>query len=149
MATHNENIKIAIQEAERELSGLVEKLKEYEETRLRITNIETFIKAGKVMLGVTDQSTEDNPSYVSSELFPPKGVEGDLSEKSHFEGIVEILKDTNTPLSLRELAEEFYKRKWKLSEKNGRQVLRAAILRHSDKLNRIVRGITAYYELKT
>ena len=47
----------------------------------------------------------------------------------------EILREINRAMSLKEIADEFYKRNWKLSEKNGRQVLRAAMLRYSDKFN--------------
>ena len=148
MSKQNNNIKAAIEEAERELTGLLEKLKEYDETKVRIANIETFIKAGKAMVGVSEQSSGVGVISPSPELFPEKKSESDLIEKPHLQGITEILKETGRALSLREIAGEFHNRKWKLSEKNGRQVLRATVLRYPDKFKKIEKGLTAYYELQ-
>lgn len=148
MVAHN-NKSTVIEEAERELTTLNEKLKEYDEIRLQIANLEAFIKAGRAVIGITKPSAGIDEGYASPELFPKKAGRDELIEKPHIEGIKEILGETKGPMSLRELADEFHERKWKLSKENGRQVLRSAIGRYLDDFNTTMQGITTYYELKS
>jgi len=148
MVSYVGDIKKAITGAERELDSLNEKIKELETIRLRMMQIETFLKAARAVVGVTDQLSENSLTQVASEMFTGTDKTITIIEKPHLVGIAEILKEVNKPLSLSDLAEEFRKRNWKISEKNGRQVLRAAILRRPDMFNRTIQGITAYYALK-
>lgn len=148
MVSYVDDITKAIMGAEQELDSLNERMKEYETLRLRMAQLETFLKAAKVVVGETDQLNQGASIPVTPELFARTDKESNISEKTHLESIAEILKEVSKPLSLSELAEEFKKRNWKISEKNGRQVLRASILRRPNMFNKSFQGITAYYELK-
>ena len=147
MVSYAGDIAKAIKGAEQELSSLNERIKEYEEIRLRMIQMETFLKAARAVVGVTDQVGETALSPVT-EPFPGTNEEINIAEKTHLKSIIEILKEVNKPLSLSGLVEEFKKRNWKISEKNGRQVLRASILRRPNMFNKSIQGMTAYYELK-
>jgi hypothetical protein len=154
--TDTNNITKAIHDAEQEHEKLLETLKGYEKTKLRVAQLESFISLGKTLLGM-DSSTEEAKSSAQLSLLQPQEdlpalalSDVDLIQKPLKEGVIEILTESGKELSLAEIADGFRKRHWKLSEKNGRQVLRGTVQRFPELLTKTVRGAanTAYYKIK-
>lgn len=148
------NMKKAIQDAQQEHGQLLETLKGYEKTKLRVAQLESFINMGKALLGV-DVVAEEIKPVVQFSLLPQDATPApDQSKNTELtlmplkEGVLQILTESDRALSLAEIADEFRKRHWKLSEKNGRQVLRGTMLRFTELVTRTVKGYTAYYRIK-
>lgn len=152
------NIKKAIQDAQQEHGKLLEALKGYEKTKLRVAQLESFINMGKALLSIETVAEASKPD-VQLPLLPqeatPKPNQSTEASKDtsatvrpHKEGILEILTASGRALSLAEIAEEYRKRHWKLSERNSRQVLRGAVLRWPDVFTQTMKGNTAYYQVK-
>ena len=153
-----DNIKKAIHDAQQEHGKLLETLKGYEKTKLRVAQLESFINMGMALLSI-DTVTEASKPDVQLPLLPQeatpktdKSIEASKDIASpimpHKEGILEILTASGRALSLAEIAEEYRKRHWKLSERNSRQVLRGAVLRWHDLFTKTMKGNTAYYKIK-
>lgn len=147
------NIEKAIRDAQQEHARLLETLKEYEKTRSRAAQLEAFINLGKALLEITTTKEEGKPESKPSSL--PKEVRPTLTQPGGREivrtlkdGVLHILRESGRALSLAELADEFHKRHWKLSEKNARQVLRGTVLRMPESLTKTMKGYTAYYQIK-
>ncbi len=147
------NIQKAVQDAQQEHARLLDTLKEYEKTRARVAQLEAFINLGIALLEITttkeEGKPENQPSLLPKEAKPtlaqPRGKETVRTLK---DGLLQILTESGMALSLAEIADEFRKRNWKLSEKNGRQVLRGTVLRIPDLVTRTLKGYTAYYQIK-
>jgi hypothetical protein len=129
-------IRKAIEEARREHASLLDALKEYEKTKLRVEQLESFINMGVALLGDEKLPQEEQPRLVLRQPREPNITEArdgsTLTSKPIQEGMNEILKESPRKLTLREIAEEFRKRSWKLSEKNSREVLRGVVKKHRD-----------------
>jgi uncharacterized protein YihD (DUF1040 family) len=138
------NINKAIQEAQDECNSLIEQLKEYDKIKLKISQLEAFINTGKTLLG-NDVNTRDNTeTSISPSLFPDE-----KQPLTHLESVKKILADGGSELSLNDLVEQYRKRNWKLSESNGREVLRGIMLRHSKDFKKTMKKNVSYYELAT
>ena len=139
MFDENDNIKKAIQLAEQERDSLLVTLTEYEKVKSRVSQLEVFINTGKNLLG-TDGAISKNESTT---LFPDEN----LHPVTHEEGVKKILTDAGRALSLSDLVVEYSKRNWKLSEKNGREVLRGVIWRKKDIFKKKMVGNKTYISL--
>jgi hypothetical protein len=135
MVAENDDIKKAIQVAEQEYNSLLDSLKEYERIKLRLSQLEVFINTGKNLLGhdVTTIngvtiSTKEPVMVRTRTLFPDENIQS----ANNVELIKKILTDTGRALTLADLVEEYNKRNWKLSEKNGTEVLRSIINREEN-----------------
>ena len=137
------DIKKAIDQAQEEYDSLLEKLKEYEQVKLKLSQLEMFINTGKLLLGIDEKSTakEETPT------FPAMLFNEDAQPATHLTRVKKILTDAGRELSLSELVEEYRKRQWKLSDVNGREVLRGVMIRHQGTFKRSLKGNVAYYEL--
>jgi hypothetical protein len=146
------SIKQAIDEARFERDQLLEVLKGYEKTKQRVAQLDTFINTGIALIG--DDIPKDDGQL---ELIQPPQPTEEAKQETYdsqtaivmplLDGMITILKQSSRPLSLNEIADEFRRQNWKISEKNSREVLRAVIIRHPDKFtkamdgNRVVLGI--------
>jgi hypothetical protein len=152
----HEIIKRAIDDAQQAYDDLhkqlLAKLAEAEELKAQLSKLEAFIHPAKELLGLegvsetkTDERFTQEPSLRTSSLssyVPPTP----LIEKPLLQGGVEILKEAGHLMHLTEIVNEFRKRRWKLSEKNGREVLRATFRKHIDTI--FVKTKTGQYGLK-
>jgi dsDNA-specific endonuclease/ATPase MutS2 len=138
MLTENdaEQIKKAIESAKRQRNQIVEQINELEKLRERLHQLEVFISHGNALLG----KAESQIFKENTEGIRKVRIRRPLVEKLIWKGIVEILKEFKRPMHLKEMAEEFHKRRWKLSRANGPEVIRYAIKRKPDLFIRIEDG---------
>ena len=135
MVADNDDFKKAIQVAEQEYNSLLDSLKEYERIKSRLSQLEVFINTGKNLLG-NDVTTIkgvavniEGPVMVRTRtLFPDEN----LQSTNNIELIKKILTEAGRALTLAELVGEYINRNWKLSEKNGIEVLRSIINREEN-----------------
>lgn len=106
-----QKIKLAIEDAEQERDGLLENLKEFQILQQRINNLNKFISEGNNLLGITTEHifTEDKIPI--------------------WKRIKEILKEYKKSMTPSEITSIFHERKWSLSEMNGVEVIRTAMLK--------------------
>ncbi|MGA7562629.1 MAG: hypothetical protein WBW55_05445 [Desulfobaccales bacterium] len=148
---NNETIEKAITDVQRAYGELharfLAKLKEAEEIKDHLAKLEAFMASAKALLSIGGESQigADNARAVSlkpSSFVPPAS----LIEKPLLRGGVEILQEAGRPMHLSEIVDEFRKRRWKLSEKNGKEVLRYSFRKHIGTI--FVRTKTGQYALK-
>jgi len=115
---------------------LLAKLAEAEQLKASLLKLEIFLGSAKKLLvheGVSDAKAGEVP-FPAASLKPSSHIGYvpplPLIEKPLLEGGIEILKEAGHPMHLNEIVEEFRKRRWKLSEKNGREVLRFTFKKH-------------------
>jgi uncharacterized protein YihD (DUF1040 family) len=138
------NINMAIQQAQKEYDSLIEELKGYDKIKLKLSQLEAFITTGKTLLG-NDVPSKDNAKISTyPSLFPDE-----QQPLTHLESVKKILSDAGTELSLSDLVDGYRKRKWKLSESNGREVLRGIMLRNSADFKKTMKKNVSYYALAT
>jgi hypothetical protein len=125
----------AVEQERQQLVGEIKKLQdELEIKQQRFSQLTEFIQKGKALLGlgladkkpVPIRRAYPHPPIIESKAGKLIRQMEDLGliEKPVLQGAIEILTEFGRPMQLSEIAKEFYKRKWKLSEKNGREVLR-------------------------
>lgn len=142
MSIENEEIQKAIQAAELRHESLLVKLKDYEKTKQELARLELFITSGKNLLGVdTIKGTAETLTHA---LSLPSGK---AQTGTHKDRIIRILSDAGRALSLTEIATEYSKRNWTLSENNGREVLRGVIIRKKDAFKREIKGNKTFISL--
>lgn len=118
----NEYMVQVIEVAQKDLSHIMERLREFDQLNRERERLETLINFAKNFLGKTAQA-----EITSGEIEAPEGglgLEIPLIEKPIVQGAMEIIREAGRPLTLREIQAGFRQRHWKLSEKNGREVLR-------------------------
>lgn len=133
-----DEIKRAIEVAEKQLAEVRDKLKEYEELTQRRSQLEAFINEGKALLGL-ELAERPLPTVPREpeELFR----EGQrLLDKPVLEGALEIFKESKRSMKLKELAQEFQRRGWKLSRQHGEEVLRLALKKRPDLFKKVSPG---------
>ena len=115
---------------------LLAKLAEAEELKNSLNKLEAFLTPAKELLtleGVSGPKAVETPRRTAS-LKPSSHIGYvpalPLIEKPLLGGGIEILKEAGRPMHLSEIETEFRKRRWKLSETNGREVLRATFRKH-------------------
>lgn len=109
----------AIEMAQQELTIVNEKLKEFETTLERRKQLEAFVAQGKALLGL---GSSGHLALASLDAAEGKSV----TDRS-----VEILRECGRPMKPSEIALEFHKHGWKLSERNGGEIVRMALKRKS------------------
>jgi hypothetical protein len=142
MAEEVSNINKAIQEAQKQYNSLIEELKEYDKIKLKLATLENFITYGKALLGNNATPADNIEISTTPRLFPD-----DKQQMTHLESVKRILADAGKELSLNDLVEGYRKRNWKLSESNGREVLRGIMLRNADAFKKTMKKNVSYYEL--
>jgi hypothetical protein len=140
--TELSDISKAIQQAQDEYESLNEKLKEYDQIKLRLSQLEVFINTGKTLLGNNSSSKEEKQTIQTNTLFPDE-----KQPITHLECVKRLLLDSEHELSLSELVEGYRKRNWKLSEANGREILRGIVLRYPTMFVRSMQKNVSYYQL--
>jgi hypothetical protein len=118
----NEYMVQVLEIAQEDLNQILERLKEFDQLNRERERLETLINFAKNYLGKTAQAEMPN-----GEIEAPEGglgLEIPLIEKPIAQGAMEIIREAGHPLTLKEIQDGFRKRHWKLSEKNGREVLR-------------------------
>lgn len=143
MSDKANDISRAIQQAQQRYDDLAEELKQYEKIKSEMSQLEVFIKAGKVILGVENKTEGKHEINKPAELFPNENIQ----PETHLQSIKKILATAQQELSLADLEEEYRKRGWKLSEPNGREVLRGVVLRNHKHFTKTFHGNVAYYGL--
>ena len=147
-------MKEAIGEARNELSQLLDTLREYEKTKSRIAQLETFINTGMSLLGI--DSIEEGGSETAPLALPsqePEIKQSKLPETTLItipleKGIAQIIKEAGQTLRLKEIEAQFRKRNWKLSIKNGAEILRGVIRRYPENFTKKMEGNVCYYGLR-
>lgn len=131
-----ENIKRAIEDVQQACNDLnaqwLAKLKEADEIKESLGKLEAFLSPAKALLSMGEESqTEAVVLPKAASLPPPSSIPPmSLIEKPLLQGGIEIIKEAGRPMHLNEIEAEFRKRRWKLSEKNGREVLRVTYKKH-------------------
>lgn len=134
---NHEPIKRAITAVEQERQQLVGEIKklqdELEKKQQRFSQLSQFIEKGRDLLGL-EPTEKTKPTRIAQKTPSPAGTSAGqvlrrmenlgLIEKPVLQGAIEILTEFGRPMKLADIAEEFHRRKWKLSKKNGREVLR-------------------------
>lgn len=123
-------IKEAINAAEREKAGLLLKIADLEKLKERVSLLESFIQQGNLLMGETGASggEEPKPEAKGNGLIRiPEHIEAPVWERAR-----QLLAETKKPMKLSEIAPEFYKRGWRLSPKNGKEVLRGTLNKKTD-----------------
>jgi hypothetical protein len=135
-----------IEIARKDLERVLEKLKAYDDLMKERNRLEALINY------LTNFLSSKGPATVygtfSGTLQPVTGhAEGIVfQEKPLLEGVIEILREIGRPMKLSEIANEFYRRYWKLSKRNGPEILRNTMKK---KLNSIfVKVNQGVYDLK-
>ena len=134
MVDASNEFKKAIELAEQERVGLLEKLKGYETTRMRIAQLDTFISTGKSLYNIDVSEQNESSSLQLSIPEVPEIKSGTptigkpIKISLNAQRAVEILSESTRALKISEIEKEFRKRNWELSEKNGKQVLRNVLL---------------------
>lgn len=150
---NTENIKRAIEDVQQvydELHAqLLVKYKEADELKDRLAKLEAFINPAKALLGLgkesgakADEALPKAASLQPSSFVPPLP----LIEKPLLQGGIEILKEIGRPMHLTDIVQEFRRRRWKLSEKNGKEVLRFTFRKHIGTI--FVKTKKGLYDLK-
>ena len=132
---NQEPVRRAIAAVEKECEQLSDEIKklrnELEEKEQRFNKLKEFIVKGKTLLGIEEPEKIRNirigyttPQEDRASQMIRKIEELGLIEKPVLQGAIEILTEFGRPMKLAEIADEFHMRKWKLSDKNGREVLR-------------------------
>ena len=112
MVAHDHDpIRFAIESAQRERDKLLEKLKEFEKIKERLSQIEAFINQGRILIG-------DKPESKAVRIIRF------LGEKTNADKAKGILEASGRAMRVPEIANEFRVRNWPLGEKNGMQILR-------------------------
>jgi hypothetical protein len=117
----NEYMEQVLEVAQKDLNLILEKLKEFDKLNRERERLETLINFTRNYLGKTSQAE------VTIEIEAPEGglgLEIPLIEKPIVQGAQEIIREAGRPLTLKEIQAGFRQKHWKLSEKNGREVLR-------------------------
>ncbi len=143
-----EIIKRAIEDAQQTYDELhkqlLAKLEEAEGIKDNLNKLEAFINPAKALLSLavgSETKAVESPPQTAS-LKPSTFIE----EKPLLQGGIEILKEAGRPMHLSEIVDEFRKRRWKLSEKNGREVLRFTFKKHLGSI--FMKTKTGQYGLK-
>jgi len=120
-----EHFRKAIDAAQHERDQLIEKLKDLEKIKQRLTQLDTFIEQGKLLLGIESLKAPlgPMPHLIQRTRGFPLFTSDDSKKPIHLKA-AQIIKEAGKPLGLSEMVEEFRKRNWKLSKDNARQVLR-------------------------
>jgi hypothetical protein len=129
--------------AQMRLSEVLERLKEYDtliEERDKLLSIIAF--ADKYLEPPAPASVPVESANQGLELVSPSKT---LEEKPIVLGGAEIIRELGRPMKLEEIEKEFHARRWKLSPRHGREVLRYAFNRRSDIFIKMGEG---YYDLK-
>jgi hypothetical protein len=143
MVEANSEFRRAIELAEQEHDRLLEELQEYEAKRIRIAQLETFISTGKSLFNI------DASKSASHQLSMPEISSGSsIIEKPLEIAVTEILTESNRALKISEIENEFRRRNWRLSEKNGKQVLRSLLLRKHDLFKKEMISNVLYFSLR-
>jgi hypothetical protein len=143
MVEANGEFRRAIELAEQERDRLVEELQEYETKRIRIAQLETFISTGKSLFNI--DASKSIPHQVS---IPEVSSGGSIIEKPLDIAVTEILTESNRALKISEIENEFRRRNWRLSAKNGKQVLRSLLLRKQDSFRKEMISNVLYFSLR-
>jgi hypothetical protein len=143
MVEANGEFKKAIELAEQERDRLVEELQEYEAKRIRIAQLETFISTGKTLFNI-----DASKSALHQLSMPEISSGGSVIEKPLEIAVTEILTESNRALKISEIENDFRKRNLRLSEKNGKQVLRSLLLRKHDLFKKEMIGNVLYFSLQ-
>lgn len=138
-------IKTAIDAAMREKESLDGKLKEMEKIKQRISQLDSFIKRGKILIGIdvdihtqTDQENhtigESHQTAAASQGSTVNVVEttDEFESMPIHERAAKILSEAGHSMKLDRIAEEFHKRGWGLSSKHGKESIRMAFRRKPD-----------------
>jgi hypothetical protein len=118
------NILAAISDAKRERETLAAKL----------SDLDAFIAQGELLLtSNTGQRRTDSlfpiPRKETRKVHRPKKARRSRKDAIWIRAQTVLEETGNTPMKASELLQEFRKRNWKLSEKNGKEILRYS-LRH-------------------
>ncbi|MGA7562048.1 MAG: HTH domain-containing protein [Desulfobaccales bacterium] len=134
---NSENIKRAIEDVQQAYDELnaqwLAKLKEADELKERLGKLEAGINPLKAILSMIEESQGEAVGALLQPipLKPSASVpSASLIEKPHLQGGIEILREAGRPMHLPEIVAEFRKRRWKLSERNGRETLRVTFNKH-------------------
>jgi hypothetical protein len=154
MAGHrNQGIyKKAIEEAQQEREQLFVSLKDLQKIQQRLTELDIFIEKGKILFGL--ESSEESPKSSDIPASPVRNktrftrhTPKEDSKKPIYLRIIDLLSETGKPMTLTEIAEEFHKRNWKLSKKNGREVLRGAFKKYPEMFLKDNQGLSSLFSL--
>lgn len=135
-----------IEVAQRDLERVMEKLRAYDALLRERDRLEALINYLKNFL--SSKGITAVYGTISGTLQPVTGhAEGIVfQEKPLLEGVIEILREIGRPMKLSEITNEFYRRYWKLSKRNGPEILRNTMKK---KLNSIfVKVNQGVYDLK-
>jgi hypothetical protein len=147
-----ENIKRAIEDVQQAYDELnaqwLAKLKEADEIKESLGKLEAFLNPAKALLSMGEESQSEVAALPKVAPLPPPSSIPPMSliEKPILQGAIEILKEAGHPMHLADIAKEFYKRRWKLSQDNGREVLRYTFRKHIGPV--FVKTKTGKYDLK-
>lgn len=127
------NIRAAMEDAKQESHTIGLRLLDMEKLQQRKSQIDTFVAQCQSLLGEATQEVQTKPLFELPaklrkrvRLHPDSFV--DAAKEANWEKAQRIFIETNNkPLMLSELVREFQKRDFKLSEKNAKEVIRAAV----------------------
>jgi hypothetical protein len=128
--SYKDSIRKAIEGAQQQKDRLVVKLKELEGIQKEVARFDAFIERGQAILNAELElnrlsSTSTTPHVQLSEQ--PTSKTDVTKEPSLSQRVIELLKETGRPMRTSEIVSEFRKRNWKLSEKNGSEIMRFAL----------------------
>lgn len=129
--------------AQQKLNEILEQLSSYEHLIKERDFLLSVIDTANNQLAVLNpQEPPDIQQSAKSEglgLLPP------LKEKPVAEGGSEIIMEFNRPMKLDEIEREFHARRWKLSPKHGKEVLRFTFNKKKDIFIKMDQG---FYDVK-
>jgi hypothetical protein len=126
MTTYKDKIKEAVAGAKAEMKQISVKLEGMKKLQDEYAQLETFVERGESIL------RKNGSRLASSNATPgPAHVVNlrDFQEPTHVEKAISLFQELKRPMGASELADEFRKKGWKLSDKNGSEVLRNTLRR--------------------
>jgi hypothetical protein len=123
LSNGNEAIAKAIQSAQEEKKLLLNKLSELDAIKQRLEQVEAFIQYGRVLIG--EDIKEEPPTKPAKE--PIRVIRFKLQKGSLAVRIHNLLKEHPGPMTLSEILNIFYEKKWAISKTNPKEVLRSAM----------------------
>jgi hypothetical protein len=126
-------VKLAIKAKERERDELAVKIaaleKDLKQKRERLNSLDNFINEGKVLLGLETKAIESKTKASRSPPSSPRPTSSAIiyARTPVVQKVVALFRELRRPLTANEIVAEFQKRKWKISNSYGPDVIRMSL----------------------
>lgn len=124
-----------IESAKKELAKLQEELKELEAKQRRVSDLQIAMDKAMSVAGIAPEIPNDSqPAPIASRVLirRRKGTGEDIATRPIREKVHALILEFGRPMTIKEIAQEFYRREWKLSKEMGVESIRVMLWKHKD-----------------